>query len=70
MQGKTKMFENTAKLFTELLLMRFKDGFRILADKDPDDKFFIIDDVQFAIGDVFRLGPNGYFEKIEDGPTI
>ena len=44
--------------------MKFQNGFRILTNKNPDDKFFIIDDVELQIGDVYRVGPNGYFEKI------
>jgi hypothetical protein len=53
-------------LWKDLMLMKFKNGFRILANKDPDDKFFILDDVELKIGDVFRVGPNGYFELIEN----
>jgi hypothetical protein len=51
-------------LWKDLLLMKFQNGFRILTNKKPDDKFFIIDDVELQIGDVYRVGPNGYFEKI------
>lgn len=53
-------------LWKDLMLMKFKNGFRILGNKDPDDKFFILDDVELKIGDVFRVGPNGYFELIEN----
>lgn len=53
-------------IWKDLMLMKFKNGFRILANKDPDDKFFILDDVELKIGDVFRVGPNGYFELIEN----
>ena len=53
-------------LWKDLMLMKFKNGFRILANKDPDDKYFILDDVELKIGDVFRVGPNGYFELIEN----
>ena len=51
-------------MWKDLLLMKFANGFRILNNTDPDDKFFVIDDVKFEIGDEFRVGPNGYFEKI------
>jgi hypothetical protein len=44
--------------------MKFKNGFRILNNKDTEDKFFVIDDVKIKIGDEFRVGPNGYFEHI------
>ena len=51
-------------LWKNLLLMKFKNGFRILNNKDTEDKFFVIDDVKIKIGDEFRVGPNGYFEHI------
>ena len=51
-------------LWKDLLLMKFQNGFRILTHKDPDDKFFVIDDVEFNIGDVYKVGPNGFFERI------
>jgi hypothetical protein len=54
-------------LWKDLLLMKFKNGFRIL--NNDDDKFFVIDDVKLNIGDIYRVGPNGYFELIEEGPT-
>ena len=47
-----------------LALTKFKNGFRILNEKNLDDKFFVIDDVELNIGDEFRVGPNGYFEHI------
>ena len=55
-------------LWKDLLLMKFQNGFRILNNKDTEDKFFVIDDVKLNIGDVYRVGPNGYFELIEEGP--
>ena len=58
MQGETKM------LWKDLLLMKFENGFRVLNNKDPEDKFFVIDDVKLNIGDEYRVGPNGYFEFI------
>jgi hypothetical protein len=48
----------------DLVLTKFKNGFRILNEKNLDDKFFVIDDVKLNIGDEFRVGPNGYFEHI------
>ncbi len=44
--------------------MKFENGFRILSEKNTEDKHFVIDDVQVEIGDEFRVGPNGYFEFI------
>jgi len=55
-------------LWKDLLLMKFKNGFRIL--NNDDDKFFVIDDVKLNIGDIYRVGPNGYFELIEEGPPL
>ena len=49
-------------LWKDLVLVKFNNGFRILNKKDV--KFFILDDVELEIGDEFRVGPNGYFEKI------
>ena len=57
-------------LWKDLLLMKFQNGFRILNNKDAEDKFFVIDDVKLNIGDVYRVGPNGYFELIEEGPPL
>ena len=51
-------------LWKDLLLMKFENGFRILSEKNTEDKHFVIDDVQVEIGDEFRVGPNGYFEFI------
>ena len=51
-------------LWKNLLLKKFENGFRILNNKDTEDKFFVIDDVKLNIGDQFRVGPNGYFEYI------
>lgn len=49
-------------IFKNLVLSKFDNGFRILNEKNLDDKFFVIDDVKLEIGDEFRVGPNGYFE--------
>ena len=46
-------------LWKDLLLTKFENGFRILKDKDPEDKFFVIDEVDIKIGDEYRVGPNG-----------
>ena len=51
-------------LWKNLLLMKFENGFRILSEKNTEDKHFVIDDVEVNIGDEFRVGPNGYFECI------
>ena len=44
--------------------MKFENGFRIMPDNKEDDKFFVLDECQLEIGDEYRVGPNGYFEKI------
>jgi len=51
-------------LWKDLLLMKFKNGFRILNNNDAENKFFVIDDIELEVGDVYRVGPNGYFEHI------
>ena len=51
-------------IWKNLLLMKFDNGFRILSEKDTDDKFYVFDDIEMEVGDVFRVGPNGYFERI------
>ena len=40
------------------------DGLKGNEDNKEDDKFFVLDECQLEIGDEFRVGPNGYFEKI------
>tara|TARA_B110000977_G_scaffold98688_1_gene129760 strand:- start:179 stop:313 length:135 start_codon:yes stop_codon:yes gene_type:complete len=35
-----------------------------MPDDAEDDKFFVLDECNFEIGDEYRVGPNGYFEKI------
>ena len=56
-------------LWKELMLLKFENkGFRILAEQDPDDKCFVIDDIKLNIGDEYKVGPNGYFELIKEGP--
>ena len=51
-------------LWKNLLLMKFKNGFRVMPDNKEEEKFFVLDDVKLEIGDEFRVGPNGYFEYI------
>ena len=51
-------------LWKNLLLIKFKNGFRVMPDNKEEKKFFVLDDVELEIGDEFRVGPNGYFEKI------
>lgn len=53
-------------IWKDLLLMKFENGFRILNNKDTEDKFFVIDDVRLKIGETYRIGYNGYFERIEE----
>ena len=46
-----------------LILQNFnRNGFRILSESEPDNKFFVIDECDIRIGDVYEVGPNGYFE--------
>jgi hypothetical protein len=49
-------------LHKDLVLHKFENGFRILSEKDLDDKFFVIDEVNLEIGATYQVGPNGYFE--------
>ena len=52
------------------MLLKFEDkGFRILTEQDPDDKFFVVDDIELNIGNEYRVGPNGYFELIKEAST-
>tara|TARA_B110000503_G_scaffold87152_1_gene132496 strand:- start:2010 stop:2258 length:249 start_codon:yes stop_codon:yes gene_type:complete len=51
-------------MWKDLILVKFENGFRILNNKDSEDKFFVIDEVELKVGDEFRIGPNGYFEHI------
>ena len=51
-------------MWKDLRLMKFDNGFRILKESKQDDKFYVIDNMKFNIGDEFRIGPNGYFEYI------
>ena len=37
-------------------------GFKIVKESDPDNKFFVIDECDIQIGDVYEVAPNGYFE--------
>jgi len=64
-QEETNRRKGNTMLWKDLLLTKFENGFRILKDKDPDDKFFVIDEVDIKIGDEYRVGPNGYFELIK-----
>lgn len=50
--------------------MKFDNGFRILKESKQDDKFYVIDNMKFNIGDEFRIGPNGYFEYIGNPTEI
>ena len=51
-------------LHKNLVLHKFENGFRILPQTDLDNKFFVLDEVNYEIGAEFRVGPNGYFEYI------
>jgi hypothetical protein len=46
-----------------LILQNFnRNGFKIVKESDPDNKFFVIDECDIQIGDVYEVAPNGYFE--------
>jgi hypothetical protein len=46
-----------------LILQNFnRQGFRVVSEADPDNKHYIIDECDIQIGDVYEVGPNGYFE--------
>lgn len=51
-------------LHKNLVLHKFENGFRILPQTDLDNKFYVLDDVEYEIGSEFRIGPNGYFEYL------
>ena len=52
-------------LWKDLLITKFENGFRILKKSDPDDKFFVIDEVDIGVGSYYRVGPTGYFELVK-----
>ncbi len=45
-----------------MLLQQFPNGFRLLKESNPEDKFFVIDELDFEVGATYQVGPNGYFE--------
>lgn len=46
-----------------LILQNFtRNGFRVVEEANPDNKHFIIDECDIKIGDVYEVGPNGFFE--------
>jgi len=55
--GKFTQIKNT-------LVQQFPDGFRILKESDPDDKFLVVDELDLKPGSTYRVGPNGFFEYI------
>ena len=38
-------------LWKNLLLIKFKNGFRVMPDNKEEKKFFVLDDVELEIGD-------------------
>lgn len=53
------------KTINNLILNTFDNGFRIVKSSDEDYKHWIIDELNIQIGDVYQVGPNGYFELIK-----
>ena len=43
----------------------FDKGFRIVKESDEDDKHWILDETDIQIGDIYEVGPNGYFELVQ-----
>lgn len=54
------MFKNVK----DLMMNTFDNGFRIVKESDENDKHWILDETDVKTGDVYEVGPNGYFEKI------
>jgi hypothetical protein len=46
------------------MMNTFDNGFRIVKESDEDHKHWILDEMDIQYGDLFEVGPNGYFEKI------
>ena len=56
--------QNKVTLLKDTLVQQFPDGFRILKESSPDDKFLVIDEFDIQPGSLYRVGPNGYFEYV------
>lgn len=50
------------KSISDLVMNTFDNGFRIVKKSDQDNKHWILDETDIQIGDVYEVGPNGYFE--------
>lgn len=46
----------------ELIMHSFDNGFRIIKKQDENNKHWILDETDVQIGDIYEVGPNGYFE--------
>jgi len=55
------MFKNVKGL----IMNTFDKGFRIVKESDEDDKHWILDETDIQIGDIYEVGPNGYFELVQ-----
>ena len=53
------------KSVSDLILNTFDNGFRIVKTSDEDYKHWMLDELNIQIGDVYQVGPNGYFELIK-----
>lgn len=53
------------KTINNLILNTFDNGFRIVKSSDEDYKHWIVDELNIQVGDVYQVGPNGYFELIK-----
>ena len=43
-------------------IMKLSNGFRLVKQSDPDNRFNPIDTGLFGPGDTFTVGPNGWLE--------
>jgi hypothetical protein len=48
-----------------LILNTFDNGFRIVKNSEEDYKHWVIDETDIQIGDIYEVGPNGYFELVK-----
>jgi hypothetical protein len=53
------------QLIKDLAVSTFDNGFRIIKTQDEDDKHWILDETDIQIGDIYEVGPNGYFELVQ-----
>lgn len=54
------MFKNVSNL----MINQFDNGFRLVKHEDENNKHWILDELDVEVGDVYEVGPNGYFELV------